>query len=145
MVVLSVSLQEATRYGLWRIHRYCDFVVHFISGLCFIANVLISRRTVIALEYIAQKKADTQLTDQNKQLMVLTHGVAHGTVQSVLFTIRYILHLPIHHGCKTPDCASGSFAKKMHVTQHACIHVVVKIILDTQEIMCVRPHQTASP
>ncbi len=53
-------------------------------------NVCMRRRTVLALEFIAQKKADTQLTGQNKQAMALTHGFAHGVVQSVLFTIRYV-------------------------------------------------------
>ena len=46
------------------------------------------RRCVAALEFIAQKKADTQLTEQNKQAMALTHGFAHGLVQSALFSIR---------------------------------------------------------
>lgn len=64
---------------------------------------------MIALEYIAQKKADTQLTDQNKQLMVLTHGVAHGTVQSVLFTISW---LPLSLNGATyyvPACSNMSY------------------------------------
>lgn len=47
------------------------------------------RRCVAALELIAQKKADTHLTVQNQQAMALTHGFAHGIVQSVLFNIRY--------------------------------------------------------
>ena len=46
------------------------------------------RRTVAALEVIARQKVGTQLTEQNKQAMALTHGFAHGTVQSVLFSIR---------------------------------------------------------
>ena len=49
------------------------------------------RRTCVALEFIAHKKTDTELTEQNKQAMALTHGFAHGIVQSVLFSIRYAL------------------------------------------------------
>ena len=47
------------------------------------------RRTCVALAFIAHKKTDTELTEQNKQAMALTHGFAHGVVQSVLFSIRY--------------------------------------------------------
>ena len=53
------------------------------SGLC--AGC---RRTVLALEMIAQKKADAQLTLDNKHALALTHGFAHGVVQSILFSIR---------------------------------------------------------
>lgn len=66
VVLLSVSLQEAARYALWKLHR----------------------RTCVALEFIAHKKTDTELTEQNKQAMALAHGFAHGIVQSVLFSIR---------------------------------------------------------
>ena len=47
------------------------------------------RRCVSALELIARNKVDMHLTLQNKQAMALTHGFAHGLVQSVLFHIRY--------------------------------------------------------
>ncbi len=53
--------------------------------------VAMRRRICVALEFIAHKKADTELTEQNKQAMALTHGFAHGIVQSVLFSIRYAL------------------------------------------------------
>ncbi len=49
------------------------------------------RRTCVALEFIAHKKTDTELTEQNKQAMALTHGFAHGVMQSVLSSIRYDL------------------------------------------------------
>lgn len=49
------------------------------------------RRICVALEIIAHRKTDTVLTEQNKQAMALTHGFAHGVVQSVLFSIRYAL------------------------------------------------------
>ena len=42
-----------------------------------------------ALELIARNKVDMHLTLQNEQAMGLTHGFAHGLVQSVLFSIRY--------------------------------------------------------
>ena len=48
------------------------------------------RKCVSALELIAQKKVDMHLTLNNKQAMALTHGFAHGLVQSVLFNIRYV-------------------------------------------------------
>ncbi|KAL3137650.1 hypothetical protein ABBQ38_004926 [Trebouxia sp. C0009 RCD-2024] len=85
--LLSVSIQEAARYGLWTVHRRC----------------------VAALEMIAQKKADTHLTVQNQQAMALTHGFAHGVVQSVLFNISW---LPLSLGDATyyvPACASMSY------------------------------------
>lgn len=47
------------------------------------------RRCVSALELIARNKVDMHLTLQNEQAMGLTHGFAHGLVQSVLFSIRY--------------------------------------------------------
>jgi len=52
-------------------------------------HVAMRRRICVALEFIAHKKTDTELTEQNKQAMALTHGFAHGVVQSVLFSIRY--------------------------------------------------------
>lgn len=51
-------------------------------------HVVMRRRTCVVLEFIAHKKTDTELTEQNKQAMALTHGFAHGVVQSVLFSIR---------------------------------------------------------
>ena len=68
------------------------------------------RRTCVALEFIAHKKTDTELTEQNKQAMALTHGFAHGIVQSVLFSIRYALAVV------ALDSASTSL-----VAPHTCI------------------------
>lgn len=71
-------------------------------------HVAMRRRTCVALEFIAHKKTDTELTEQNKQAMALTHGFAHGVVQSVLFSIRYA-HIPL-------DSASTRL-----VASHTCI------------------------
>ncbi|DBB12554.1 TPA: hypothetical protein ACH3X3_005349 [Trebouxia sp. C0006] len=87
VVLLSVSLQEAARFALWKLHR----------------------RTCVALAFIAHKKTDTELTEQNKQAMALTHGFAHGVVQSVLFSISW---LPLSLGGATyhvPACPSMSY------------------------------------
>lgn len=80
------------------------------------ANVLVvkhgamRRRICVALEFIAHRKTDTELTEQNKQAMALTHGFAHGVVQSVVFIIRYAAKhrsycaphlLDVLHGCKS--------------------------------------------
>ena len=73
-------------------------------------HVAMRRRTCVALEFIAHKKTDTELTEQNKQAMALTHGFAHGIVQSVLFSIRYALAVV------ALDSASTSLA-----APHTCI------------------------
>lgn len=56
--------------------------------VCLVRGSSTCRKSVLALDSIAEKRHDKPLTEQNKHAMSLTHGFAHGVCQSVLLCIR---------------------------------------------------------
>lgn len=89
VTLLSVGIQEVARYGLWILHRYQEGCTKFYTpALYHTLFDFCCRRSVAALNLIAQKRSGTLLTEQDQHAMSLTHGFAHGICQSVLLCIR---------------------------------------------------------
>ena len=60
------------------------------------------------------------LTVQNKQAMALTHGFAHGLVQSVLFSIRYAF---VCISLLAPICVRQFFRFLEGMKRFCCVNV----------------------